>query len=220
MKPTGYLENALTQMSNDYLGNSIASICSSGQRPLLMTGAFVQWLRQHFIDANNIEDPDLALENTSFNWSHDLASTNIIIESYTRFNPLQIEHRPALIVKRNKLQHVRLGIDNRYMGTSGTSNSREYSNAWAGSHTIFVLSGEGAECEKLTAEVYRELNQFAPVMRQALNLAKIELSEIGDMHVLEEATDNFVVPITVAYSFFESWTVTPVAPPMRAVMIK
>lgn len=206
-------------MSSDYLGNSVPSICSSGQRPLLMTGAFVQWLRQHFIDANNIEDPDLKLENTSFNWSSDLAATNIIIESYTKFNPLQIEHRPALIVKRNKLQHVRLGIDNRYMGGIGNTGSKDYSNAWAGSHTIFVLSGEGAECEKLTAEVYRELNQFAPAMRAALDLAKIEISEIGDMHVLEEATDNFVVPITVAYSFFESWKLTNVAPPMRAVKI-
>lgn len=206
-------------MADKYLNYEVPSICSSGQRPLLMTGAFVQWLRQHFIDANNLEDPDLNQENTKFNWSSNLANTGIIIESYTRFNPLHIEHRPALIVKRNKLQHVRLGVDNRYIGGAANANSTDYSNAWAGSHTIFVLSGEGAECEKLTAEVYREINQFAPIMRHALNLAKIELSEIGDMHVLEEATDNYVVPITVAYSFFEAWTLTPIAPPTRAVKI-
>ena len=198
-----------------YIGNSVASICATGQRPLLMTGAIVQWLRQHFSSGTNLEDHELNLPNTEYVWTPNRETSKISIESYTRWDPSLVENRPALIVKRNAWQFIRLGIANRSMGEARKDGSRVYTNAWAGSHTIFVIAGEGAECEKLVAEVYRELNQFSPVMRNSLNLAKLQLAEIGEMRLLEEASENFIVPISLAYAFFEDWKITSSSPPLR-----
>ena len=205
---------------SDYVGISVPSLMSDGQRPIYMTAAFVSWLRQHFIDEKNIENPDLIQDHTKFLWTADFATSTISIESISRWDPALVENRPALIVKRNKWTHMRLGVDNRYLGYANPKGITQYCNAWTGSHTIFVLSGEGAECEVLTAEVYRELNQFAPVMRRALDLSRLQVAEVGDIRKLEEATENYVIPITIAYAFFETWTLTPASPPLRAVRIQ
>lgn len=201
--------------NSTYVGPTVASLCATGQRPLLMTGAIVQWLRQHFQAGTNLEDHELNLPGTEYVWTSNRETSKITIESYTRWDPSLVENRPAIIVKRNAWQYIRLGIANRYLGEAKKDGSAEYTNAWAGSHTIFVIAGEGAECEKLVAEVYRELNQFSPVMRNSLNLAKLQLAEVGEMRLLEEATENFIVPITLAYAFFENWTIMQSAPVLR-----
>lgn len=202
-----------------YLGETISSLCASGQRPLLMTGALVQWLRQHFQKGTNLEDHELNLPGTEYIWTPNRETSRISIESYTRWDSALVENRPAIIVKRNAWQYVRLGINNRAQVAITQDGSSDYTNAWLGSHTLFVIAGEGAECEKLVAEVYREMNQFGPVMRRSLNLAKLQLAEIGDMKLLEEATENFVVPINIAYAFFEDWKLTVNAPTLKGSRI-
>lgn len=206
-------------MANQYAGPLTSSFCALGPRPILLTGAFVQWLRQHFVAASNLEDPDLAKPGTEFVWTQDPLTRRISIESYTRWDADLVENRPALIVKRNGWQHQRLAIDNRYHGFVNPAGSRDYSCSWLGSHTVFVISGEGAECEKLAAEVYRELNQFAPLMRKELDLLRLEVTEVGELSLLEEASENFVVPIVIAYGFTESWTLRPSAAPLRKAEI-
>jgi len=188
-------------------------------RPLLMTGALVQWLRQHFSAGTNLEDPDLNQTGTEFVWRSDRQTRQLTIESYTRWDADLVENRPALIVKRNAWRHQRTGIENRLLGTRPDA-PMEFTNLWLGSHTVFVITGEGAECEKLATEVYRELNQFGPVVLRALALARFEVSEIGALSLLEEASENFVVPITVTYACFENWQLQSSAAPLRGVQVQ
>jgi hypothetical protein len=165
---------------------------------------------------SNLEDPDLRQTNTEFLWTKNVETTKIAIDSSTVWEPALTEHRPALIVKRNDWQHRRISIDNRVHGSSRADGAAEYTNLWLGSHTVFALSGEGAECEKLAAETYRELNQFAGKMRKALNLMRLEMVSIGALAKLEEASENFAVPLNIGYAFSESWIVHPNAPPLRS----
>lgn len=202
-----------------YNGDTLHELCTKGMRPLVMTGALVGWLRNHFSRAQNLEDRGLALSSTEMVWSSQPETSTIAIESYTRFDPSLVESRPALIVKRNAWKHVRLGIDNRLLGYDTPDGSQDYHNLWQGSHTVFVIAREGGECEKLATEVYRELNQFAPLMREVLKLHRLEMVDLGDMGRLEEASENFVVPITIAYAAQESWKLSPQSPPLRRVYL-
>lgn len=179
-----------------------------------MTGALIQWLRQHFASATNLEDPGLALENTEFVWSSG-PDTRLAIESVTKWNPQLVESRPALIIKRNKMTWRRIAIDNRKHGYVDKKGRKSYAGLWIGSHTVFCISREGAECEKLGTEVYRELSQFAPAMRPVLCLMKLELEEYGEIGLLEEATEHFAVPVTIGYVFQDVWETRPLtAPPL------
>jgi hypothetical protein len=110
-----------------------------------------------------------------------------------------------------------MGIDNRMMGDHESSGCLVYDTFWLGSHTLFCLAGEGGEVEKLAAEVWGELIAFAGIMRGPANLLRMEVVEVGDVAVLEESSQHFAVPITVAYGFQQGWRVYPAARPLKSI---
>jgi len=189
-----------------------SSICSLGWRPLLLTGFLLEWMRHHFSDAGQIEDSDL----TNTLWKAD-ATTNLLVESVTRWKPELTEKRPAIIVKRNDIQNERQVIDDRAMGAIGDVM---YATWLKGSHTLFCIAKEGAEAEKLATEVYRELIEFGPVVRQMMQLHKFVLQGIGAVIRLQEAKESFAVPVTVAYAFQETWAIKHSAPMFKKIDLK
>lgn len=183
-------------------------LCSDplGFPPLRLTAWIQLWLTQHFADANNIQQ--LGLKERTWSDSED---TKISILPHTLWEPILTEHRPALIIKRQELKHVRLGIDNRLMGGLGSgpsgSGKQYYSTSMQGSHTIFCVAKESGEVEQLAAEVSEELLKFSPLMRRLLNFIRIEFVGMGEVSKLENASENFVVPVNMAYVFGKDWQV-------------
>jgi hypothetical protein len=189
----------------------LSSLCNLVPRPLLITGILVQWMRLHFTEQANIENPFLheAL------WTEDLETSGIVIDSVFKWNPAQTEKRPSIVVKRGPWKVLRYGIDDRKMvgatpksvGGACCKPCRCHNTMYQGSHTLFCIAGESAEVEILAAEVYRELVQFGPVAREVFNLLKFVVSDIGEPAILEEATENFVVPIVVSYGAQDVWQI-------------
>lgn len=184
--------------------SQFSSICSVGWRPLLITGFLLDWLRRHFSATGNIEDEDLS--NTL--WKAD-NTTNILIESITRWKPELTAQRPALIVKRNAVSVDRQGIDDKLMGYQPVNGEQFYATLLKGSHTIFCIGKEGAELEKLSTEVYRELLEFGPPIRKTLNLHKFLLNSVGDIFRIEEDRESFAIPVTLSYVFEDVWKIKP-----------
>jgi len=177
----------------------IAALCCPGQRPIVVTSWLRILLTGHF-QKYNIEDQSQAIQKLIWNPTD---TTGIKIESFTKWDPALIEKRAAIILKRNGWKRIKHGIGDR---KSQTQQGQEVlSNAWGGSHTCFCIAGNGAEAEKLGAEVYRFFNQFSQAIRETLNLLKFELTEVGEVMILEEARQNFVVPVVVAYAWSEDW---------------
>jgi hypothetical protein len=191
----------------------VSSLCELGPRPLVMTGWLRLWLEAHF-QKGNLEDQDQTIQKML--WQAG-ATTGIMIESNTRWVPELTESRPAIILKRGAWQHQRLGIDNRMFGLHPPDGQEVYANLWQGSHTLFCIANKGAEVEKLGAEVYREMNEFGPAFREVLNLMRFECTEVGEIMILEEARQNFVVPVVVAYAFMEQWKLNREVPVLRTV---
>jgi hypothetical protein len=80
---------------------------------------------------------------------------------------------------------------------------------YQGSHTVFVIGGESAEVELLAGEVYREMVGFGPVVRQQFNFLRFVVTEIGEVSLLEEAAEHFVVPVVVSYGAQDTWQICP-----------
>lgn len=189
------------------------SVCQLGPRPLVATGWFKLWMQGHFADRANIEDyqgpnPDGPL------WTpNKKIAKQIEIESSTAWVPELTENRPAIIIHRQAWKRIRLGIDDRMMFHMAPDMQNRYANWWQGGHTLFCITGDGAETEKLGAEVFRELNEFGPVVRMILNLKRFEVVEVGaPMKLKADARENYVVPITVSYVYEEFWKVNQEAP--------
>ncbi len=195
-----------------FVGTTLSAICQTLPRPQLMTGLFVELLQRHYAQTNFIEDPNLR----QLVWQ-DNETTPILIESVWRWDPTTTGLRPGIIVKRNSYKFQRLGIgDNRHqLPPADKSGNPHYWVLWLGSHTLFCMGHSGAQVELLAAETQREFTQFAPEIRQSLGLMRLEVLEVGAVHLLEEAADTFVVPITVAYAYPEAWSLRQEAPRLK-----
>lgn len=192
---------------------SLSSLISLMPRPQLVTGMMVSWLQQHFSQSPNIEDP--LLQQTL--WAADIAATQLVIESVYRWQPAITEGRPGIFVKRGPWRVLRLGIDDRKMGNMPISGNRHYISFIQGSHTLFCIAGSPAEAESVATETYREMLEFGPLFRRTFNFLKFQVIEVGEVSLIEEARENFVVPITIGYATQEAWQIAPRTPTLKAI---
>lgn len=190
-------------------------ICEQSPTPFLVTGWIRRWLTNHFSDVNYLENQDSSGPKLNFIWT-DSDDTNLVIESITKWEPNLTENRPAIIIKRGPWKKIRLGMDDRHMGYILPSGETQHENWWQGSHIIFCITNSGAEAELLAAEVYSEMQKFGPVIRKILNLKKFEVSGVGDVNILEESRQNFVVPIEINYIYSEVWSVSQSGEPINS----
>jgi len=196
-----------------YIGTNFSDLCSTLNRPLSMTGIFRDYFIRHFKDANLIEETDL--KHLIWKAGED---TDILIESVHRWRPELTERRPAIIVKRNSYQNDRRGIGDRRMGPIADREGNEhYVTFWVGSHTLFCIGGTGAQAELLGNEVQRELTEFGPELARKLDLKRFQVTQVGAVAELEEAQENFVVPVTVGYAYEERWIIRPQVPRLARV---
>jgi len=180
--------------------------CNLSKRPFLMTGLLRLVLTTHFSESEHIEAPELR-NNV---WTASESNSGILIESITRWYPQQTEKVPAVVLKRNTYQQVRLGINHQWQNWCDGGKTH-YTVAWQGSHTLFNIGGNGAEADLLATEVARELTEFGPLIRKYLNLFRFDVIQIGSVAIIEETKQRFMVPVTAAYAYGEDWTITPSA---------
>lgn len=198
-----------------------SALCSLGPRPLVMTGYLIQLLRQHFADPNNLEDANFRHPPEG---AHDYVwrqgkESGIVIESATRWDPNKTGQRPGIFVKRNEWGAIHRGINDQHMGNLSWDATERFTYFLRGSHTLFCVAGESGEAEKLGTEVYREIGQFAPVIRKNLNLHRFQFLQVGQLGKLREATDNYAVSVSVGYAFEESWVIRQHAPRLKRIVL-
>lgn len=191
---------------------TVSSLCCMGWRPIMLTGLFRDMLIRHFSTALSIEQTELR----RYLWQ-DNERSSILIESVHRYRGDLVGIRPAILVKRNAMTSQKLFIND--LSGRNEKGDEEFTTTWVGSHTIFCIHGTGAGVEILATEVQRELTQFAPVVRQYLNLLKYAVVEEGAISILEEASQNFVVPITVGWAYTENWRLKYEALPLRRISL-
>ena len=189
-------------------GITMSALCAYGWSPLLVTGLCIDLLRQHF--TGQVAEDDLR----HLVWRKD-ERTGILIEHIHRWRGTLVEKRPAVIVKRNAYQNMRIAIGDQAGVTE--EGFREFTTVWVGSHTFFCLHGNGASVELLATEVQRELSQRAYTLVQELGLLRWAVTEVGEIAEIEEAKENFVVPVTVGWAYQDTWRVQEESLKLRKV---
>lgn len=201
----------------------VSSLCSYGMRPHVMTGFLRQLLIGHFSDPNNIEDPRVRRQiKTIGGWKptdSGLNPSGILIESITRWAPNTADKRPAVLIKRNgwKWSSRLIGDKTEINYYTGETS---YSGFWEGSHTLFCLAQNGAETEFLATEVVKFLILFSPLIKEQMNFFRFYVSEVGGVGEVQEVTQGYAVPVTVAYVAEEAWTLQPLAPRLKRIVFK
>jgi hypothetical protein len=208
----------MTQPTNNgqasFLGHLASNLTSLGMRPLVLTGFFRDYLIRCFNEPDQIEEPDLR----AFLWSTEEAATILIADAYD-YDPNRTERRPAVLIKRNAYQNARLSVGD-FAGFDARTMDQKFSTIWVGSHTIFCIYGTGAGVELLATEVQRRLTKFTRAITTELNLQKYQVMQVGEISVLEEAQQNFCVPITVGIAYDENWELRYEAPVLRRIGLK
>ena len=201
----------------------ISALCSYGMRPHLMTGLLRQLLLAHFSDPDNIEEPRLRRQLEELGaWrpsDNGLNAGGILIESITRWQPATADKRPAILIKRNGWRWQRQGIGDR-ASTNVYEGSNQYVGLCEGSHTLFCMAPSGGETEFLATEVFKFLHQFAPWIREQMNLFQFLVSEVGGVGEVQEVVQGYAVPVTVAYMAEEAWSLQPYAPRLKRIVLK
>jgi hypothetical protein len=189
---------------------SVSALCEQSWQPILITGMLRDMLIRHFADPIGIEHTDLR----RYVWQ-DNERTGILIETVHKWKGELVEKRPAILVKRNAYRNQRVAIAD--LAGTNEKGEEQFTTLWVGSHTLFCIHGTGASTEILATEVQRELTQYAPAVRQYLRLHKFAVTEVGAISEVEEATENYVVPITLGWVYEESWRLAVESLPIRRI---
>jgi hypothetical protein len=214
-RPTSYLDG-------------ISSLAVTGLQPQIITGIFLQVLREHFISADRIENEYLKgcvwVAKDDDPVTPDPERTKILIDPIYRWNRTLTQKRPGIIVKRGAQQPQRVGIGmNRTFGLGAEDlpeAGSKYSLFYQGSHSMLCVATDGGVAEILSTEVARHLTQFAPVIRKEFRFKEFELVQLGEIGVLEEEKENYVVPVVIKYSYENNWRLTKQEPRLKSVVLK
>jgi hypothetical protein len=195
-----------------FIGTPHQQACNAVPKHLFITGALRQSLIEHFSLPENIEIP--ALRKLIWN---DTPDSPIMIETVYRWRPELAEKRPALLLRRGPLQNQRIAIaDAAQLANVG----RNFATLWIGGHTIFAISRDSMQCELLASEVQRHFTEMAPLLRQEWGLHRLQVAEIGEIHEVDESTENFAVPVSIQYAYEERWTLVPESPLLSRIELQ
>lgn len=197
--------------------DSLSALCSYGMTTTVMTGALRQTLCQIFSNPLGILNSSLRGRIAEKPWSADPATTGIIIESLNVWKPTLAERRPTLLLKSGAWKWSRVGLGNQ-AGADELSGTQYYYGHWEGSHTIFAIAQEPGEADILATEVAKLMLWYANPLAISLGLIRFALIGKDEIGVLQESTDYYVVPVSVAYIVPEVWSLTPEAPVLKRLV--
>ena len=195
----------------------LSALCSFGQTPRMVTGILRQLLMQHFADPRQISNPTLrSMLERGGAWRPGV-NDGLYIESVARWRPEVTEKRPAILLKEGDWQWIRVGIGD-YAGSSWRDGREQFAGLWRGSHTVFAVGNEGAETQILATETAKVIAWYGPLITDQMNMHRWGITKIGALSALQESTENYVVPVDVAYVAEESWTLQVDAPRLKRIV--
>ena len=177
---------------------------------LQFTGVFIDIIRQIFLPGNTLLHPQLA----GYFWQDESVPLSdptqtpyqVMIEDVLSFKPDEVARRPAIFVKAGTWTNERITINDRVFELDHDG----FISKIRGSHVIYVVGKTPANVELLAREVYSYLTGFHTKIMCALGVERMQIMELSEPAELEEASENFVIGISIQYSLTHAWRVDPV----------
>jgi hypothetical protein len=193
---------------------NLAAFCALGMQAELITGLLRDMLIRRFLDPEFIRRTPLR----EILWREN-ETTDILIESHTRWKPELTEKRPGIIIKRNSYRNYRVGIGD--FAGADEQGAERHATFWVGSHTVFCLRESGAAAEQLAAEVRDHLLEFGPTLLYNLQLQQYQVQQVGTIGKIDDSRIlTYAVPITLGWAYEHAWTVEQESLPLRRVSLQ
>lgn len=147
-------------------------------------------------------------------WNQDDKLSKILIEPVYRWNPQNIQQRPAVIVKRGPWKFVQLAIGSRQQGQPNLDGYEEdkHSVGVLGTHSFFCMGTVGLEAEEVAQEVVNCLMCFMQAIRKQFCLTRFFVTDIAPCSKIDECQDHFATPVNVEYAMQWNWNLIRQSP--------
>lgn len=199
-----------------------SSLETTGLRLNVLTGLFLDLLATHFSSAAHIRDPLLQ----GYIWNADSTLSKILIVPSWKWQTADQQRRPGIVVRRDALQFSGIGLADGAAIIGDRSETRIPSIAdetlhvlASGSHTLFALSAQPGQVERLADEIALRILHFQQALRKEFGFHTFRVAGIGALADIEEASEYFAVPVTVSYSLDEAWSVPTEAPFLKRIVV-
>jgi len=189
--------------------------------PYTITGLFVQFLRSHFGVAENIKRELLQ----GYLWSDDVATSRIQIEPSFKVNVQNTMQRPAILVKREAVSVVPLGLgDGQHLShvepsgiSQGMHKGVDFSNIIRGQHSVICIGQTGGEAENIGLEVLFHLLEHRYVLKKELNVGKFIVSGLSPAVKMEENQENWAATVELGWAYSHDWTLYQDSPILKKI---
>jgi len=211
-KPIFDVNEGYTPMRSE---NSLCMI----RTPYMLTGFFVQWLRQHFICSDNIETEQLK----GYLWNEDIKQSHITIEPSFIHDDTAVSGRtPAIYVKRNNVQRQNIGmkggLKTQALDSEGMYEGRDLTALLGGGHTMLCKGSTEAEAESIGNEVYLNMMFYETAIHKTARLNLFRVATLGETQKQEGASEDiWVCPVIVAWVYAQDWKLDRNAPILRKI---
>jgi hypothetical protein len=150
-------------------------------------------------------------QQDEYRWVQNENETRVMIVDKNALEIEAVEHKPIIATSRGSLRWNRRTIDQLKSHHSPTG-SRKYMDLMDSVITIGCYSKHGIVAEELADIVFGGFTYFRNILRNR-GFHDIHAVDIGAESTVkgDAQQDIALVPVTLAFSFTESWTLAPYA---------
>ena len=185
--------------------------------PYLLTGLFIQFSRSHFYEADNILNDHLK----GYLWS-DSPDTRVQIEPSYKWDPVNVQQRPAIFIKREDVSvkstfSLGHGKHTSHVNLNGSHTGVDNTVFIEGAHSILCVGGTAAEAENLGWEVLLKYLLYKEVLKKEANLGTLIVSGMSPANKVDENKENWMTQIKLSWAYALDWTLFQEAPILKKV---
>jgi len=194
----------------------ISEVCPDGFSIDTLDLFMIRLMKNHFSSADKIFDPELK----SLVFSEDSGETGIRIVFNTNWDAENVGFLPAIIVKRLRQrspQHSVIG--DRGETSDLAAGTERFVRHYQGGHRFLVMGETDAQTEAIAKELHFFLTCFSPIFRSELPFHDFQVTDLGELGLLDGTGNTFAVPVQVVYAYEFAWTIQRTRRDLRGVRI-
>lgn len=200
--------------------DSIATICSAGMTPRVVTGLLLRTLKNHFADPDLILDPKLQ----KYVWNQDSSKSKIRIIQNAFFDAKSAGQFPAIVVGRGNLESKRVAMDDKAQSTNdpiamAMAGITKYTRFHLVQYTVTCIAENVGEADDLAMEVFDTFSYLSPMMTERLPFHDFQVVGMGALGALTDVGTQLAVPVQLTMAYEYAWTLQPLAPRTKTLSI-
>jgi len=192
-------------------------------RPRFIQGLLIDFIRFHFSNAENIEDPIL----DSIVWTSNPETTKLFSEPELVWQAKEASRIPAILVSKGSIGPDSQFLNDRLSGGYGQEKFEEngkettvftggeFMRQLNGAHQIYIKAKTDGEVAALSEEIWYHLLEFQEPIQAELNLNLFTVGQLEEPKILREEGDHHSVHFSIFWSVWYGWKINRESPVLK-----